>query len=651
MVRIVLALLLFFSTTCFTASPAYSADKKAKQTTPADKPKDGKPTLILLPVSGKGVEGDDLNFFRTTVAQGLGKNYTVKYGEQTDNIIKQIFDEHSRESLDCDESKCYRDIATALHADLIGKASVVKNGRDYNLSIEVYNVYENKSEYAKTDVCEGCNSKALKEALTALSAVTSAPSASLGFVSAGAAVSGGEAKVEMVTPQVSGDSDSTVAMLFITSEPTGAQVLLNNTKAGVTPFQNMEMSPGQELTVTLKKEMHHDKTMVFQLRPGKNKLGPIKMSPAFGTLVVESVPSGADVLIGGSNVGTTPLRMEKVESGRQLLTVKKPKYTSAANQTVEIKDGEETRVKYSLSPNFGTLKVTSMPSNADVVVYNTENTAIAKGQTPFNGELDPGSYRLMVSKTGHAPAEFKVGVAVGKTTEIDEKTAVLRRLEGRVVVSSEPFDESAEVYVDGNKEGNVPAELKLSAGFHDIVVKLGKREGKERFSVEDGKTKSLKLGLKETAPKIVKDVVPKTGFTDNNDGTVTDNKTGLMWQKDDDGQKREWDDSINYCRGLSLGGQRGWRLPDKDELVSLWNNAGSKQNIRDTYFPGMKRSYYWSSTSYALNTPTRGTSTLAVAASTATVRQTRTTLVACVSDSKLTLRLFDSLVFWYLARF
>jgi Protein of unknown function (DUF1566) len=85
-------------------------------------------------------------------------------------------------------------------------------------------------------------------------------------------------------------------------------------------------------------------------------------------------------------------------------------------------------------------------------------------------------------------------------------------------------------------------------------------------------------------------------FKDNGNGTVTDLKTGLIWQKEDGG-KKSWDDSMSYCRGLSLAGHSDWHLPSEDELTSLSNNAVSKVEIREAYFPSMESwDDWWSST-------------------------------------------------------
>jgi Protein of unknown function (DUF1566) len=87
-------------------------------------------------------------------------------------------------------------------------------------------------------------------------------------------------------------------------------------------------------------------------------------------------------------------------------------------------------------------------------------------------------------------------------------------------------------------------------------------------------------------------------FIDNNDGTVTDTKTGLMWQKDDDGQSRHPYEARQYPRSLELAGYSDWRLPSEEELLSLWENAGAAKEVRERYFPSMRRSTYYCSATY-----------------------------------------------------
>jgi hypothetical protein len=99
-------------------------------------------------------------------------------------------------------------------------------------------------------------------------------------------------------------------------------------------------------------------------------------------------------------------------------------------------------------------------------------------------------------------------------------------------------------------------------------------------------------------------------YTDNADGTVTDNNTALMWQQEDDNTLHNWyqasgtyDATYNLagqdvCGSLGLGGYNDWRLPSKKELMSIVDYAVPYPGptISATNFPSTETSNYWSST-------------------------------------------------------
>jgi hypothetical protein len=69
-------------------------------------------------------------------------------------------------------------------------------------------------------------------------------------------------------------------------------------------------------------------------------------------------------------------------------------------------------------------------------------------------------------------------------------------------------------------------------------------------------------------------------YTDNGDGTITDNETGLMWEKkSDDGGIHDKDDTYSWSDAFAVfiaglntanfAGHNDWRLPNRFELESL----------------------------------------------------------------------------------
>lgn len=120
-------------------------------------------------------------------------------------------------------------------------------------------------------------------------------------------------------------------------------------------------------------------------------------------------------------------------------------------------------------------------------------------------------------------------------------------------------------------------------------------------------------------------------YTDNGDGTITDNNTGLMWEKKsfdeslhdwrfafewsgDDapfGTIWDWLDDINAEGGTGFAGYNDWRIPNVRELLSLVDYGRSARAIDPVFHtacePGCTvttcsctaHSFYWSSTSFA----------------------------------------------------
>ena len=78
------------------------------------------------------------------------------------------------------------------------------------------------------------------------------------------------------------------------------------------------------------------------------------------------------------------------------------------------------------------------------------------------------------------------------------------------------------------------------------------------------------------------------------DKMVRDSSTGLIWQKDSVSGNL-WKEALEYCENLSYGGYTDWRLPNKNELITLFDY--SKQDGIMSSFPDIQEELLWSSTS------------------------------------------------------
>ncbi|WP_022851109.1 DUF1566 domain-containing protein [Limisalsivibrio acetivorans] len=85
-------------------------------------------------------------------------------------------------------------------------------------------------------------------------------------------------------------------------------------------------------------------------------------------------------------------------------------------------------------------------------------------------------------------------------------------------------------------------------------------------------------------------------------GTVTDSRNDLMWQDDSDAASftKQWQEAIDYCEALTLGGYNDWRLPNMRELLSIADRSTYDPAIDNT-FQNVRSLLYWSSTTDAGN--------------------------------------------------
>jgi hypothetical protein len=112
----------------------------------------------------------------------------------------------------------------------------------------------------------------------------------------------------------------------------------------------------------------------------------------------------------------------------------------------------------------------------------------------------------------------------------------------------------------------------------------------------------LQMGVPLTDPR----------FTDNDDGTVTDNLTGLTWTKSANlSAKSTWDTALDVCYNLTADGidlndgslPGDWRLPNIREMQSMIDygryNPALTADHTFTDLQSTALSYYWTSTTYA----------------------------------------------------
>ena len=88
-------------------------------------------------------------------------------------------------------------------------------------------------------------------------------------------------------------------------------------------------------------------------------------------------------------------------------------------------------------------------------------------------------------------------------------------------------------------------------------------------------------------------------YIDNGDNTVTDERTGLMWEQAGSDTRYNYNAAMARCCDLTLAGHTDWRLPTIQELFSIVDFERRRPAI-DPVFTTVADSY-WSATTCATN--------------------------------------------------
>ncbi|TQF72145.1 DUF1566 domain-containing protein [Pseudoalteromonas luteoviolacea] len=103
---------------------------------------------------------------------------------------------------------------------------------------------------------------------------------------------------------------------------------------------------------------------------------------------------------------------------------------------------------------------------------------------------------------------------------------------------------------------------------------------------------------------------PESRFVVNNDGTVCDKKTDIMWQRctfgfvynvstetcDNAEQKLNWQEALSAAKNSRVANFEDWQLPNVKELSSIVERSCEDPAINETIFLGNHSGNYWSST-------------------------------------------------------
>lgn len=128
-----------------------------------------KERLVLMPMRLDEANSNLLTAMESSLVEGLQHKYVVYSGERVQKKVREVFNKESRRAkTECDETRCFQDIAITFQAELIAVANVTRLDDGYFLSFKVQNVFDDKVVYSKSLPCERCSAYVVVEKLKSL---------------------------------------------------------------------------------------------------------------------------------------------------------------------------------------------------------------------------------------------------------------------------------------------------------------------------------------------------------------------------------------------------------------------------------------------------------------------------------------------------
>lgn len=262
--------------------------------------------------------------------------------------------------------------------------------------------------------------------------------------------------------------------LRIGSQPSEAEVFINNTYSGKTPLEVI-LPPGEH-SVAIQKQGYCEivdkvKIQGFEKKDINYKLDQIP------TVTIYSKPIST-VLIDGKEAGKTPLSVN-LAPGKHTLTLKTDDFFTLTEQ-ISVNNLQKQTFEFTLIP-CATVKVHVVPDHA-VVEFEDRK----KIQPALFTEIPLKEIALRVSAEGYETKQITFTPQQGMNELTVYLTPVTKVLNIQTV-------DDAMVYVDGKAVSRGSSKIKVSGDLHWVEAKLGERSWAGLVDLEQ--TDSVKINF------------------------------------------------------------------------------------------------------------------------------------------------------------
>ena len=292
----------------------------------------------------------------------------------------------------------------------------------------------------------------------------------------------------------------TYGTIDITTDPQGANILIDGVEVGVTPKTIPNLETGSH-NLILNYPGYERLQKRIMVEDGKTIPISEYLVPKTGSLSILSDPIGATVYLDNFVKGQTPLDIPELPVKDYMIRLELKDY-QMLERRVTVQYAENTTQKYSLDPLPGKLNVFTSPARATIIIGGERYTSSSSGIATI--ELPVGQYRIEISKDGYGPLEKQVSI---KPNDFGTLDINLKKIPAGV--SSNPdmgfltvntTDGRVRLKIQGIKEvQRMPLEyFELIYGTYNLkAFGIGLETEKRKVEIERQKTTTIEMNLKK----------------------------------------------------------------------------------------------------------------------------------------------------------
>ena len=210
-------------------------------------------------------------------------------------------------------------------------------------------------------------------------------------------------------------------VLELKSEPSGAAVVVNGIRRGVTPLAVSGIPKGTAV-VKIALEGYKDETREIRMNAGEKESLFLSLVALPGTMHLLSQPGGASFYVNDEPRGAAPITIANLKPGAYKVRCEKEGFGSI-EKTITIENGGSVREEFVLSNVMGRIEVRTLPGGADVYL-DGKKMGMTKviGENEISsvfpiGNVPEGDHQLVVRKAGYLDVSRTVRVQSKKTAK------------------------------------------------------------------------------------------------------------------------------------------------------------------------------------------------------------------------------------------